>query len=61
MTAAGDILGTVPTMQSIALLGSNVKIATKKNVKMKDIIGSATKNIVGIELIKATATAAKGL
>lgn len=48
------ILGVVPTMQSIALLGGTKK---KKKGQMHNIITGATRILVGVPLIKATADA----
>lgn len=46
------ILNLIPTMQSIALLSENVKVAKKKKVSTGDLVGLGAKNIIGIEFIK---------
>ena len=56
MTAAGAIIGTVPTFQAAALLGDNVGYATSKKKKtVKGMTNMAVKNIVGANLITLTA------
>jgi len=47
-----NIMNLVPTMQAVALVKENVKTAKKKKVKIKDLVGLGTKNIIGIEFIK---------
>lgn len=49
-----EILGLVPTMQSVALLSHNLPRKKKKG-KKKGIIGQGVENIVGISLIGVTA------
>ena len=55
------ILEVVPTVQSAALLGENVKMFQKKDKKAKDFVGMATKNIVGTSLIGDTADIIGGI
>jgi hypothetical protein len=56
-----NIIGLIPTMQSIALVNENLKIATKKKVKTKDLVGLGMKNIVGTSLIKVESDLISGL
>jgi hypothetical protein len=49
------IMGLVPTIQATQLLGENIRVAKKKKASMGDIVGLATKNIVGTGLIQAEA------
>ncbi len=49
---ASSILSLIPTMQSMALLADNVKGIKKKKFKP---VKQGVKNIVGINLIRATA------
>jgi len=48
-----DIARLIPTMQSLALVKENIKVAKKKDKKEKDLISLATKNLVGVSLIQA--------
>lgn len=61
---ANDILKTIPTFQSLALLGDNIKstksIAKKPTKPIKKMVSQATKNIVGVSLIGATANVIGG-
>ena len=50
-----DIANLIPTMQSIALVEHNLKTVKKKEKKSKDLIDLGVTNIVGVNLIKATA------
>lgn len=50
--AIKSIMGLIPTIQAAALVSENVRVAGKKEVKSKDLIGLGVKNIVGIEIIK---------
>ena len=50
--AATDILKVIPTMQSLTLLADNVKSFKAKKFKP---VKQGMKNIIGIEMIKATA------
>lgn len=53
-----EIIGIVPTLQSAALLGANVKaLKSRKQKPLKMAVG----NLVGIELIKSTAQSAGSL
>jgi len=47
-----QIMNLVPIAHSIAILSENVKVAKKKKVKSKDLIGLGLKNVVGIEFVK---------
>jgi hypothetical protein len=49
------IIGLVPTVQATQLLGENLKLVKKKKTSVGDIVGLATKNIVGTGLIQAEA------
>jgi hypothetical protein len=51
--ALKDIMNIVPMVQSASLVNENVKFLNKKKVKTKDIVKLGTKNIVGVNLIKA--------
>jgi len=55
MTAVTALLNLSQAVQAVALLGNNVRVATKKKVKTKDLIGLGITNIVGVGLIKAQA------
>lgn len=58
-----QILKIVPTMQSIALAGSTAKMIKKPKKKkkiLKNLIKGTTRILVGIPLIKATATQVEG-
>jgi len=55
------IVNLIPTVQSAALVGHNVKVAQKKNISAKDILGLGVTNIVGTNLISATAGITAGL
>ena len=56
-----SIMGLIPTIQAAALVGENVKVARKKEVDSKDLIGLGVKNIVGIEIIKLESRLIGGL
>jgi len=58
---AKDIAGLIPTMQSIALVSENVRVAKKKKVKTKDMMELGMKNIVGTSLIKVNADIIAGM
>ena len=51
-----DIANLIPTMQSVALVSENMKFVNKKKKNTTDFVKNATKNIVGIELMKTTAS-----
>lgn len=46
-----NILRTIPTISSAALVKENIRVAKKKNLKAKDMVELGTKNIVGSVLI----------
>jgi len=48
-----QIMGLIPTVQSMALVGENIRVAKKKKVDAMDLVKLGTKNIVGVGLIKA--------
>ena len=52
MAASDDVLKLVPTMQSLTLLADNMKGLKAKKFKP---VKQGMKNIIGIELIRATA------
>ena len=56
-----QIMNLIPTLQAAALVGENVRVAKKKEVKTKDLIGLGAKNIVGIEIIKLESSLIAGL
>ena len=47
-----DILNIVPTVQASALAMDSAKLSKKKNLKVDDMLHSATKTLVGTTLIK---------
>ena len=47
------LLDVSRAVQILALTGESLKVAKKKKVKTKDIVGLGFKNIVGVSLIKA--------
>lgn len=51
-----NIANLIPTMQSIALVSENIKETKKKKIDVKDITKLGVKNIVGLSLIKETAS-----
>ncbi len=53
--AIKQILNLIPTLQATALLSENVRVAKKKKVSTKDLVGLGVKGIVGIEFIKLEA------
>jgi len=55
MNGAAAILNLVPLAQSAAILSENIKLATKKDKKATDFLGTGVKTLVGIELQKETA------
>lgn len=55
MTAAGTIVKTIPTLQSIALLKDNLKELKKKKSKKNGIVKQGVKNIIGLNLLKVNA------
>ncbi len=59
--AIQQILNLIPTLQATALVSENVRVAKKKEVKSKDLIGLGVKNIVGIEFIKLESSLIAGL
>ena len=59
--AIKQILNLIPTLQAAALVGENVKVTKKKDIKSKDLIGLGVKNIVGIEIIKLESSLIAGL
>ncbi len=64
MTATGKLLDLARTMQTVALVSENVKIAKqgiKKKKKSKKLTGLAIKNIVGIKLIREQAKLSVGI
>ena len=58
---AKSIMSLIPTIQAAALVGENVRVAKKKKVDSKDLIGLGVKNIVGIEVIKLESGLIAGL
>jgi hypothetical protein len=59
------LLRTIPTMQALALASSTTKsFKTKKPKKkikiLKDLVKGTTRILVGVPLIKATATSVEG-
>ena len=56
-----NIAGLIPTAQSAALVGHNIGHLKKKNISTKDILGLGVTNIVGTNLIQATAGITAGL
>lgn len=56
-----DIMKIVPTVQAASLAGSVAKDATKKDKGVGDIIGSASKVLVGVPLIKLESNLIAGL
>ena len=55
MTAAGNIAGLIPTFSALALVGENVKFASKKKKSSKDFLKTGATNIVGLSLIQTQA------
>ncbi len=55
------LLDVSRAVQALRLTGESLKVAKKKKVKTKDIVGLGLKNIVGISLIKAQKDIAKTL
>jgi len=47
-----NIMRIVPSMQSIALAGENIRLIKKKKIKTKDIVSTGMKNIIGVEFIR---------
>ena len=58
---AKNIAGLIPTMQSIALVSENVRVAKKKKVSTKDMVGLGMTNIVGTSMIKINADLIAGM
>ena len=61
MTTATAILGVVPGLQATALLGHNIKFVKqsmnpKKRMSPKKIVKVGVTNLVGISLMKPTAS-----
>ncbi len=56
-----QILNLIPTLQATALLSENVRVAKKKKVDTKDLIGLGVKNIVGTEFIKLESSLIAGI
>ena len=50
-----SIMNLIPTVQAASLVGHNVKVATKKKLTTKDILGLGMTNIVGTSLIQTEA------
>jgi len=50
-----NILGIVPGLQATALVGNNLKLIKKPNLKPKMLVKVATTNFLGIAMIGATA------
>lgn len=61
MTAVKSLIDLGIGMQSLGLAGENIKLSKKKNIKTHDIVKAATKNIIGINLIRVQAGLASGL
>ena len=61
MTTTKALLGIVPTLQAASLVGHNLKVATKKKVSTKDILGLGITNIVGVSLIGMESDLISGL
>ena len=59
--AIQQIMNLIPTLQATALVSENVRVAKKKKVDTKDLIGLGAKNIVGIEFIKLESSLIAGL
>ena len=59
--ATKQIMSLIPTIQAAALVGENVKVAKKKKVDAKDLVGLGAKNIIGIEFIKLESGLIAGL
>ena len=55
------LLDVSRAVQALSLVGASIKVAKKKKVKTKDIVGLGFKNIVGISLIKAQKDIASSL
>jgi len=51
------ILRTIPVMESTALASDNVKFFKKKKKDTGDFVEQGVKNIVGVNLVSATADA----
>ena len=60
MTLASSVLGIIPGLQSVALLGPNLKLAEDslkmKKVSPKGFVKVGVTNLIGISLIKPTAS-----
>lgn len=61
MTTAKEIIKLAPTIQSMALLGENMKFMKKKKKNAGDFIGMGMTNIVGVEMIKAQSDIIEGM
>jgi len=48
-----ELLGVVPTLQAAALVEDNFHLAMKKKKKAGDFLGTGTRTVVGVSLIKA--------
>jgi len=48
-------MNLIPTVQAASLVGHNVKVATKKDKTVKDMLGLGVTNIVGTGLIQTEA------
>ncbi len=55
------LLSIAPTLQAASLAASTAKKSTKKDAEVGDIVGSATKILVGVPLIKTQFDLIKGL
>lgn len=47
-----DLLKVAPILQSASLVKDSAKLSKKKNLKIDDMLHSATKTLVGSSLIK---------
>lgn len=54
MTAANDILKTIPTIQAAGLVDYNLKKLKKKNKKPRDFVEQGFGNILGASFIDVT-------
>lgn len=59
--SARDLINAAIAVESVGLIGENVRFARKKKKRVSDILGVGVKNIVGTSLIRATAQAGEGL
>ena len=61
MAVTQDILNVGLTAQALALTGTNIALATKKDKTVKDFLKVGTANIVGIPIIGAQADIIAGI